>query len=373
MTVGSHKMTTEKICDFCGTKGTKVFSRCGHILHENCYKNATKRQCPTCKIYLHSNMELELIFIEIQNSDQNDIEKKELRSSLESITRTYYYKNTAHYNQTILAQLQKFGWDINHKMMYGDELFNRACATDDIENLNILIEHGLDLKEYGQYGLGRAFLYSSHTTYDRLKSLGIKMKDEIIFAIISYRNIEWLKRAIEAGVDVNIRGERCITPILAAAERGSIEMVKILVDNGADFNAVDNRGFNIVFHACNWRKDIQLLKYLIESGFDPDISLSFGHTPLLEAINTGNNIAAYFLINMTEKRINFHDIIGRTPLHNSVIKRNPRIVGALIRKGANVNAKDKRGHTPLFFTFINPSQNGGKLIAKMLLKHGATI
>ena len=47
--------------------------------------------------------------------------------------------------------------------------------------------------------------------------------------------------------------------------------------------------------------------------------------------------------------VNCHDAYGNTPLHEACIWGKDRIVKHLLNKGANWQAKDKAGRTPLYW------------------------
>lgn len=59
--------------------------------------------------------------------------------------------------------------------------------------------------------------------------------------------------------------------------------------------------------------------------------------------------------------------MGRTPLHIAVFRGHENIVLALIRNGADINARDAFGDVPLYYAIVarpNPK------IARLLLKNG---
>jgi ankyrin repeat protein len=65
---------------------------------------------------------------------------------------------------------------------------------------------------------------------------------------------------------------------------------------------------------------------------------------------------------------NQNDHWGTTALHAAAHANHAGIAQRLIAAGANVNAKDREGRTPLFHTSFHQA----KATAKLLLKHGAT-
>ena len=58
---------------------------------------------------------------------------------------------------------------------------------------------------------------------------------------------------------------------------------------------------------------------------------------------------------------------GTTPLHAAARSGHLLVAGLLIEKGAEVNAKDKKGRTPLKLAL----EGGKKKVVALLKKHGA--
>lgn len=96
-----------------------------------------------------------------------------------------------------------------------------------------------------------------------------------------------------------------------------------------------------------------------------------GVPPLVHALKLGYTVIAKILLNGGAE-VNAHDAIGLTPLLVACGKTTRGykwIAEALIRGGALVNVRDALGHTPLMLAI-----SGGNLeIAHMLLKNGADV
>lgn len=74
-------------------------------------------------------------------------------------------------------------------------------------------------------------------------------------------DIESVKKFIAYGVDVNQRSNG-MSPLMLAARYNKVEIIKILLSNGAILNAKDEKGFTALKHAelSNAKDAVQILK-----------------------------------------------------------------------------------------------------------------
>lgn len=63
--------------------------------------------------------------------------------------------------------------------------------------------------------------------------------DQLFEAIEDEQDVNRVRELIEAGCDVNVRIEEGCTPLIAAVLVGNLEIVKLLVEFGADVNVID--------------------------------------------------------------------------------------------------------------------------------------
>jgi ankyrin repeat protein len=89
---------------------------------------------------------------------------------------------------------------------------------DNVELVNLLVEHGADMNARNPEG-------------------------KPVLLIYSYRNrIPAHQELIKLGADVNIQDKEGKTPLIKAVMEGNLDMVKILIENGADRFITDNSG-----------------------------------------------------------------------------------------------------------------------------------
>lgn len=134
-------------------------------------------------------------------------------------------------------------------------------------------------------------------------------------------NLECVKECIEVvGHDPNSRHSRYgTTPLMAAVQCGSIEhgldLVKYLIEHGADVNAEDSSGDNVVHWAC-YKPDAEVFKILLAAGLNMSLK------------DRSNNFPIFTLV--------MHEI------HD-----NEFILDTLLNSGNDINATDSEGITPL--------------------------
>ena len=78
-------------------------------------------------------------------------------------------------------------------------------------------------------------------------------------------HIEIVRLLLEKGADINARDIKG-TPLHWAASRGHLEVVRWLVENGADINARDEDGRTALHWATGNDRSIDVVGFLVEQG-----------------------------------------------------------------------------------------------------------
>ena len=109
--------------------------------------------------------------------------------------------------------------------------------------------------------------------------------DELIEAI-EEGSLEVVKMLIESGADVNARYDEGwkFTPLMFAAEMGDVEIVRLLLESGADVNAKDL--YEVT--ALMWAENFEVATLLIEAGADVEAKNCQGRTALMYAVESGH-------------------------------------------------------------------------------------
>ena len=130
-----------------------------------------------------------------------------------------------------------------------------------------------------------------------------------------------VKFLIEKGADLNIVGGDGGTPINWAVNHDNVDMIKFLINHGAKLNIKNQWGMTEL-HTAVWRGNINVVEFLLGHGSDPNIKTNEGWTAMHYAYRSGHDNIIELLkkrgLAMTEK-----DNMGRTPQYLYFKKPKP--------------------------------------------------
>jgi ankyrin repeat protein len=170
------------------------------------------------------------------------------------------------------------------------------------------------------------------------------------------KNIELVKKLIDNGADVNEKDTRYWTPLHWAADAGSMQIAKLLIAKGAKIIVNDIYGLHPLKIAEI--RGHQNLANVLMVGTQNDISAA----AVLGDINRVKT-----LLEEDPNRVNQKSTGDFTPLHSAVRAGHIQVVELLIDKGADINAKTIFRMTPLQFA----ASQGYKDILELLVAKGA--
>ena len=191
----------------------------------------------------------------------------------------------------------------------------------------------------------------------------------VLVGAIMDGNTAALREAIRAGRDLNAKDAKTgQTPLHIAvaidfAKRDTTS-VKILLEAGADANAVNSVGGTPLFYAYKLN-DLTLMKLLLRHGAKTDIPITqVGQTVLHVAAYEGHAEVVRILLE-AKAAVDVVSKSGQTPLFFAI--KEKEVLSSLLAASANPNAKDESGLTPLFYA----ANNGNLDIVKALIGAGA--
>ncbi len=154
---------------------------------------------------------------------------------------------------------------------------------------------------------------------------------------------------LQKGADVNTTGGTWGgTALMEAVWRpdAKLELVRILLDAGADINERDSLGTPILTHAAS-QGHTEIVKAIIHAGADVNAKgRMFGNTALQIAVRDGHIRCVRVLLD-SDADVNATDQNGMTALMSAAAGGHIGSMRVLIDSGADVNAKSKYGTTAL--------------------------
>ncbi|XP_064643268.1 uncharacterized protein LOC135497359 isoform X6 [Lineus longissimus] len=214
--------------------------------------------------------------------------------------------------------------DIDRRDMFGKSPLYLAAESGNTENVSIMMELGAEPDTVDMFGLSP------------------------IFAAIRGRWLETVNLLLSKDVDINRQCKIGAAPIHFAALNGDIEIVRVLLDKGAKANLVDKMEATPLILAArfgNIKVGLKLLEVYTpedvrKANMDGDQAIHF-------AVTTDNLELVETLIDRGADK-DAKNEFGFTPLHFAVLSRNLPAVTFLVKKaGVNVNAVDKMLNTPM--------------------------
>jgi len=191
-------------------------------------------------------------------------------------------------------------------------------------------------------------------------------QEQDIFSLVQSGQVEKVREALKTDPKlVHATGRSGLTPIFLAVSTGNLDMVRLLIENGAAVRVGDNN-LRSPIHFANWAGSREMIDLLLEKGAVVDTRAIGGATPLIHASLNDNFDMSRHLI---ERGADIHTQCNSltTPLYFAVLNNNPEYLDYLLLAGAEVDVPDFLGRTPLAIAV----RDGNADLAQSLIQNGA--
>ncbi|KAF7198524.1 Palmitoyltransferase akr1 [Pseudocercospora fuligena] len=146
---------------------------------------------------------------------------------------------------------------------------------------------------------------------------------------------------IQAGADVNAKGgDAQATPVLWASKRFNLQVISLLLANGADPLIRDDQGYNLLHSATLDGNVYQLIMLLHHPDIPVDITDAQGHTSLMWAAYKGFGACIDILLRFGAD-VHATDEMGFTALHWALVKGSYMCIQKLVEHGSDRFARSK--------------------------------
>ena len=160
-----------------------------------------------------------------------------------------------------------------------------------------------------------------------------------------------IEKLVKSGTPIDARDGHARTPLHVAAFMHKSDAARMLIQLGADANALEAQQYDIVTIAAV-ADDVPMLKAALAGGGKAtNITSPYQGTALIAAAHLGHDEVVRALI-AAKAPLDHVNNLGWTALIESIVlgnggKRHVAVLKALVEAGANVNLADRSGDTPL--------------------------
>jgi len=282
-------------------------------------------------------------------------------------------------NQIYLVQhLIEHGANINVTDDTGKSGLMYACKNCNMELVKYLIDHGADINCVDDDMMTTLHFLIENLTMitgqqnESEEDWNENEKVKEIFEIIKY--------LIENGADVDTVNDYGQTILMFACKSNHLKMVQYLVEKGIQINATDNNNDTALILSCKYNNYV-IAKYLVEKGAQINIITSYKYTALTYACDNNNLKLVKLLIkennnnnenssnqrNQNNNGGNHDNDIEEIILQHVLESKNVDIMKCLIEQGhMNISLLNHSNYQELGFS---PSNMDFELV-KYLLEHG---
>ena len=215
------------------------------------------------------------------------------------------------------------GADIEARNSLGRSPLFVACENGNFAQVKMLVEAGASVCATDQWKRTCLTLAAQHGHAETVRYL-VGLKD----------------------ADINSEDNNYKTALRSALRGGHSDAVQVLIDAGADIEAKDQMGRSpLLVASCEGKRTI--VKMLVEAGAEVCVTDDRRESCLFLAAFYGHTETVCYLVGLKEVDVDFAAYGGFTSLHGAVDRHSPDTVQVLIDAGADIEAKDCWGNSPV--------------------------
>ncbi|CAB3370034.1 Hypothetical predicted protein [Cloeon dipterum] len=270
---------------------------------------------------------------------------------------------------------------LNLKTISGLTSLHIAAMNADVEMCKLLMDSGVDINATTIFegnalqvacsagNLGVVQYLAEQKIFD-IEEKNESKKNLFHYAVRSNR-LDLLEYVFEKGISIDDRDRRGNTPLMAAAEIGSLEVFKFFVEKGADLNAKNIKEFDSLFLAAQYAAQFSTpenCQFMLDIGLGFDVLTKDGGNALHQTCVSGNLATAKFILDLKCLDVNATMKSGKTALMIAAGRGHLNLVKLLLENGADINIRNHYGS----LAFHEAAANGDLKTVEHLLSPPVT-
>ncbi|WP_165913618.1 M48 family metallopeptidase [Serpentinicella alkaliphila] len=157
-----------------------------------------------------------------------------------------------------------------------------------------------------------------------------------------------VKSILESRINPDIVDSEGWTPLMWATQLNDLDMINLFIEYGADPNKIDYYYEETALIIALTNDYVEAIAALLEAGADPNLSDSYGWTPLMSAVSNDNSKNIRILLEAGADP-NVSNIYGYTPLMSASSKGNLEAARELLEFGAITDIRDDDKFTAFLY------------------------
>ncbi|KAK6827461.1 serine/threonine-protein kinase ripk4 [Apiospora arundinis] len=228
----------------------------------------------------------DLTLIELMIDKGAEVTDLEYETNKSSLVHLLSYEN---YSKKAAKLLIEAGADVDGSDNNGNTPLIHASRANDLEIATLLINHGAYVNIVNNFGWGPLSIAQFEGNHDMVRLLvdrGADYNHHLYWYGLTHLHVaarvgelELVRFLINDGAEVNVQATKRKTPLHDAVYFGQLEITKYLVNHGADIDAQTTQGKTPLYYAIR-SMELEIAEYLVNHGADINVQSVKGESPL---------------------------------------------------------------------------------------------
>lgn len=280
---------------------------------------------------------------------------------------TAIFYSTRDRSSTAFDFLVNAGANLLHKTRSNKTILIEACIQTNSSVIKTLLNDGADIDAFDDnkrkafnYAVGKVQKDIIQLFLDKgadINTTNAENGQSLMYIAIDDEKLDEIIRLKSLGANIDVKDRQGNRP-----RNDDKEIIKYLVENGADINASDSRGDSFLCNAVG-SNDLELVHYLVTKGADVNQNCYFDEPPIIKAIKKESITLVTFLAD-NKADINAIGYFDRNVAEYAEKEGNQEIInflkgrGALTKSGQNeLYKRSMQMESDLKSALINSNEN----------------